>query len=841
MTLRPTLPIDSLLPRIITLLEKQGVVVISSPPGSGKTTRIPPALCQLTDQKIALLQPRRMAARLSCERIAMENNWTVAKEVGYAVRFDRQIGADTKLQVLTEGLFTKLIQFNNNLDGFGIVILDEFHERNLHTDFAAAWIKYLRRTRRPDLKIVIMSATINVEFVSQFFDNAPIIQANGQLYPLEVYHRELSLNYNRPQDFYETMAITIKEALSHSDYQGDVLAFLPGAGEIERLRKILLTMELDLDIFPLHGQLPQKDQDKAVYKGSRRKIILATNIAESSLTVEGVQIIVDSGLAKVMRFDSEVGVDQLSLQRISKASADQRAGRAARQHKGICFRLWTKVDHRRMNDFQAPEILRTDLTDLMLLLMTLLPAEEPLEFPTRWTQESEVYSLKVLELMGALKLNYLTPFGRLLASLNCGHRQGSLLIHGYHSGHFEDAALMASLLEGGDIIKKVSPDQEFDQANCDIAYRLGIFKDRQYYGKNEVNSSHLKRVNKSYQALLKMRKVIQGKSIEILPYLKGRDFDLAQLLLLSYPDRLVERRKNKPFKGKMLGGRGVILSEFSCVKSGSYFLGLNPTNLSNRPKAEAQVSFASKIEASWIRHYFKDRLTIEKIIYDDRNGLSIEKEADCFMGIPVSKLRPLRLSPQEKKEKAINLIISDWDQFLLKFPALNLLHLRLLFLNKYCPQISLPQLDPKVNKEEIRSILELIYDDYNKVDKWKDDLVQDYFFMLMDEAQKDFIDKEAPIFLKLPNGKGVKVLYDHFLRPKISVYLQALLGEDFCPLLGLGQYALTIELLAPNGRAAQVTNNLSQFWKKNYFEVRKELAGRYPKHYWPMDPTEGKG
>ncbi len=478
------LPIDSVIPDVLKHVKGKRALVIVAPPGAGKTTRVPPAvlrngLLAAEHPNLVLLQPRRVAARAVAQRMAQENGWEVGREVGYVVRFEKKIGRETRLRVMTEGVLTRQIVEDPFLTGIGAVILDEFHERSIHTDLAVAMLKEIRATVRPDLMLIVMSATLDAEPVAKFLGDCPIVQSEGRLYPVAISHRPAQ---------HKELPGTIADLVRESDQQGegDMLVFLPGVEEIRRAQRALepVAEDRDLLVLPLHGSLTAQEQIAALRPAPQQKIILATNIAETSLTIEGVRTVIDSGLARVAVYDAQRGMDRLELKRISRASATQRAGRAGRTAPGRCIRLYSEAQERAMAPFERAEVHRVDLASTVLAVHEFGHAE-PRTF--EWYEAPAELSLAAAEglltMLGAISSESggkITRIGELLLALPVHPRIGRLLIEAVASGMTADGATIAALLSEKDILRSqnVPPSERTatHRAESDLIVRMELLR-----------------------------------------------------------------------------------------------------------------------------------------------------------------------------------------------------------------------------------------------------------------------------------------------------------------------------------------------------------------------------
>ncbi|MEA2735088.1 MAG: ATP-dependent helicase HrpB, partial [Humisphaera sp.] len=514
------LPIDSVLPEALAALRAAKSLVLVAEPGAGKTTRVPPAILreQLLSREhpnLVLLQPRRVAARAAAQRIADENGWTVGREVGYQIRFERKISAETRLHVMTEGVLTRQLLDDPYLEGVGCVVLDEFHERSLHTDLAAALLREIRQTVRPDLMIVVMSATLEAEPVAKFLGDAPIVRSAGRTFPVDVLHAGATPRIELPN--------RIARLINDTDDDGDILVFLPGVGEINRtIDAIEASGRRDDLVVPLHGSLSGDEQFAALKPSQRRKIVVATNIAETSLTIDGVTTVIDSGLARVAGFDPQRGMDRLELKRISRASATQRAGRAGRTRPGKCIRLWSAIEDKSLEPFESPEVKRVDLTGTVLALHTW-GHSDPRTFG--WYEPPEeraiAYAEQLLEMLGATtseRNGKITDVGRKLLSLPVHPRLGRLLLAAAEAGMLREGAAIAALLSEKDILRTrtdlhPSERRPTTQGPSDLLIRLDVLESRRR--DHEVDQGSLRQVLKARDELERIGKRVLTPSPRI--------------------------------------------------------------------------------------------------------------------------------------------------------------------------------------------------------------------------------------------------------------------------------------------------------------------------------------
>jgi ATP-dependent helicase HrpB len=600
----PSLPIDEALPRIVDGLRQKRSLVLRAPAGAGKTTRVPPALVKagLADEgRIVVLEPRRLAARSAARRIADEQGWTLGEEVGYQIRFDRREGPRTRILVVTEGILVQRLQQDPFLEDVALVIFDEFHERNLHSDLSLAMCRRVRSEVRPDLGIAMMSATLEPEPIAAFLGDAAVVESEGRLHPVDVRY----LDRPDPRPLPASVAAGVRRALEGSP--GDVLAFLPGVAEIRRTAKLLEDLDggRGIRVLQLYGDLPAERQDEVLRPGTggRRKVVLATNVAETSITIDGVSAVVDGGLAKVMRFDAAVGLDRLETVRVSRASADQRAGRAGRQGHGLCLRLWTRHDDLSLAEYETPEIRRVDLAASALQLLAWgesdLAAFGWFEPPEPAALER---ALETLENLGATVAGKLADLGRTMALLPVHPRVARLLIAGHGAGVPRRAAIAAALLSERDVVlRQPDRDDAAVAAPSDLLDRLDAIEDleRSGYGETALGPVHRGRARQVLRVGRQLERLAE-RHLGQPPRHGGDDAELLRALLPAFPDRLARRRESGAPLAVMVGGRGVRLARHSVVRDAELFLCLELDRGRSGERSEALVHQASAIEAEWI-------------------------------------------------------------------------------------------------------------------------------------------------------------------------------------------------------------------------------------------------
>lgn len=848
----PVLPIDEDIARIVEAVATSRHTVIEAPPGSGKTTRVVPALAgsavrslskleSVADEKVLLIQPRRIAARTAAERIAAEHGSATGQWAGYHVRFDRKISAATKIVAMTPGILLRRLQSDPILEDVSVVVLDEFHERSLEYDLLLGMLWRIADQLRPDLKLVVMSATLDTQSVLEYLPDAKRIVTEGRAYAVEIKHGRFDASRNRTGTFEHIVAATADGITRMaSKFDGDVLAFLPGVGEINEVSRRLdmVAVKHDWHVIQLHGSLSPEKQSEALSKSSRRKVILATNIAETSLTIDGVRIVVDSGYARVQRTDARTGLNRLQLEPISQASAGQRAGRAGRTAAGVCYRIWDEITGRSRPEYLSPEILRVDLTSATLQLLCW--GESDLNaFPwvTSPTAESLNNALATLEHLGALTDQRPNDLAKQLVSLPLDPRLGKLMIVGGELKIKQDAALAAALLSERDVVLR---DQWRPTGECDITARLALLKNVR--SSPTVHTAGAAQVQRAAKQLLREYDERGGSTLAAPEIDTGSltpEQRLRFALLAAFPDRVAKRRQHGSPRGTMVGGKGVQLAKQSGTKKSEYFLCLDL----DAKGAEAQIRIASPVDGAWLQG--ENRRAVVERFFNPTLAAVVSRRREYWCDLMLSE-QPVETEADE--DTARTLAQHAAQKFFQLLPKKNK------DLMQWCARVEwlrheLVKGDTKNEEVELPSfegaqcaaMLENWCYGLRTFDQLKqlpwDSLLPS---QLSSEAKKK-LDTMAPPKIQLPRGRWVNLVYEPNKAPVLAAKIQELFGWHETPRLAGGRTPLLLHLLAPNGRPQQVTDDLASFWKNTYPVVRRDLRGRYPKHAWPENPlTDSK-
>ena len=860
--------------------------VLVAPPGSGKTTLVPPALRAAGaggSQRIVMLEPRRIAARAAARRIAELGGWRLGAEVGYQVRFERRASGATGILVVTEGILVQMLQADPFLAGIGVLIFDEFHERSLAADLSLAMARRVQREVRPDLALVAMSATLDPGPLSAFLGGCPVIAAEGRRqHPVEiVYLDERDERDERrvapappggERSCSSLVADGVRRALAAT--AGDVLAFLPGVGEILRTADALadLAARHDLAVLPLYGDLPPERQDEVLRPADRRRVVLATNVAESSITVEGVSAVVDSGLARRLRYDPAAGIDRLELARISRAAADQRAGRAGRQGPGLCLRLWPAREQAARPPYETPEIARVDLAGPALQLLawgeTDLAAFGWFEAPAA---ESLAAALRLLARLGALHEGGaggagLTRLGRRMARLPVHPRLGRLLLEGERLGEPRDAALLAALLAERDPFvrpprRRAAPGRPAERpapaahvSRSDLLDRLDALLRWETAGAREgpgergagtgapgsLNPAAARFVLRARDQLAELAgreraaaaaETSTGSGSGPPAAAEARDDALLRALLAAYPDRLARRRAPHDPRALMVGGRGVRLAEQSAVTAAELFLCVEIAPGSGGQQAEDLVTLASEVAPAWLPAE-RLRVTVETVFDPARERVAAWRRTRYE-----DLLLDEREVPPPDPESAAAMLAAAAAARLpaalpLDEPAVAAFLARARCLADWMPELALPRLDD----EAIAALLPELARGRRSFAELRRAPLLEQLRGALGHAQLAALDREAPERLAVPSGSRIRLVYEAGKPPVLAARIQELFGLAETPRIAAGRVPVLLHLLAPNLRPQQVTADLRSFWENTYPQVRRELQGRYPRHAWPQDP-----
>jgi ATP-dependent helicase HrpB len=844
------LPIDSSLPEIVNRLAGRSLVLVA-PPGSGKTTRVPPAilrsgLLSAEYPSVIVLQPRRVAARASAARIAEEQGWLLGEEVGFQVRFERRLSRQTRLRFLTEGVLTRQLLADPFLENVGAVILDEFHERNLNSDLALALVRQVRQTVRPDLIVVVMSATLDAGQVSNYLDGCPIVRVDGGIHEVSVQYRPV----NRPADA-EHIVPLIEERLLDCRDSGHLLVFLPGFAEIRRVGRRLepTAARFDAVVLPLHGSLPAEEQDRALRPSDRRKIILSTNVAETSLTIDGVTTVIDSGLARTVRYDGARGIDRWETLRISRASADQRAGRAGRTGPGTCIRLWSEREERGRPEFEQAEIHRVDLSSSVLALHAW-GVRDPVQFdwfePPKPERLAEAERLLLLLAGLAGEPPRITPLGEAMLALPVHPRLARLIVAARECGRTREGTTIAALLSEKDIrISSRSPGKAGVPGTrppsaglaSDILNRLDLLAEAEA-ARFESSLRNRGIDPAGARQVARLRDDLLGRSRrhserEPQSDLEADD-DLLKWIFLAYPDRLVKRR-GVHGTGVMVGGRGVCLAPGSVVRDAELFVAIDARDVRRGGVLEAQVELASMVRLEWLEELFPAHLRRERLTRYDEARQRVVTTTQLWYHDLI--LREDVGPPAESERSGLHLAEALHSQAADIFrhnPKSAQWMARAEFVRHAVPELNWPDFDDDVLYE----ILEAVCQGKSRLEEIEQADLVPFLQSRLTPAQSRELHESAPPSLSLPSARLARLIYEPGRPPILAVRLQELFGWSETPRVARGRVPVLLHILGPNNRPVQITNDLKSFWTTTYHQVRRDLRRRYPKHAWPEDPLQ---
>jgi ATP-dependent helicase HrpB len=829
------LPIDDVLPALGRALASHGGVVLQAPPGAGKTTRVPLELLHapwLAGQRLVMLEPRRLAARAAARRMATALGETVGETVGFRVRGESRVGPRTRIEVVTEGVLTRMLQSDPTLEGTGALLFDEFHERHLQGDVGLALALQTQSLLRPDLRLLVMSATLDGAAVASLLGNAmlgdallgdaPVITSVGRAFPVQV-------RYRAPREGQRVEGAVTAAILSALDADdGDVLAFLPGTAEIRRTASLLERERLSPDVIvaPLFGDLPSAVQDAAIAPAppGRRKVVLATSIAETSLTIEGVRIVVDSGLARVPRFSPRTGMSRLETVRVSRASATQRTGRAGRTAPGVAYRLWGAEEEAHLPAHATPEILAADLTALALDL-AVAGVRDPAAL--RWLDAPPASALaharSLLRQLGALDASDgITPHGDAIARFGIHPRLAHMLVRGLALGDGATACVLAVLLDERDLLRRDAPLRD-----PDLVTRVLLIAGDPAIDPGLADRDLLHRVRERVRTLRRQL----GVAAAAVP----DAFAVGWLLALAYPDRVAQRRDADGDRLLMRNGYGAVLPEGGALARAPF---LAIAELDGRVP-QAHVYLAAALERDDLLRVLGEQVEVQEVVEWDASAGQVRTARVERLGAIVLRDVSVRAVDEVHLAHVARVLcnaIARGDGVALPWTAsARQLQARIGFLRQLegdaWPDVGHDALTASLDAwllphlHGLRRAAEVQRLDLGRI-----------LTDALDWSQRRALDELAPTHVAVPTGSRIPVDYADPLAPSIAVRLQELFGLAETPAVGGGRVPLVLQLLSPAHRPVQVTRDLAGFWRSSYFAVRKDLRGRYPRHPWPEDP-----
>ncbi|OQX34629.1 MAG: ATP-dependent helicase HrpB [Oceanospirillales bacterium LUC14_002_19_P2] len=826
----PSLPVTEVLPDIANTLSQHDRLLLKAPTGAGKTTLVPLYLLDAAwrgDGKILMLEPRRLATRAAASRMAQLLNEPVGKTVGYRMQLDSKTSGETRIEVITEGILTRMLQHDPALSGVSLVIFDEFHERSLQADLGLALaLQSQQGYREPDdpLKLLVMSATLDTPGLAELLD-CPVISSEGRSYPVTVHYNERPLPPGDVRAACDHMVDTISQVILQEE--GNLLAFLPGSAEIRRVADGIQGKGLPahIDVYPLHGSLSQAEQDQAIQPSpsGRRKIVLASAIAETSLTIDGIRLVVDAGLMRLPRFDPRTGMTRLDTIRVSKASADQRKGRAGRLTPGKCYRLWTEHEHQQLLPFSPPEIADADLAPVVLELLNwgMSDCDEP-DWVTSPPKAAVEQGCQLLQALGAIEYKshrwVITSHGLAMAETGLHPRLAHMVLTARRQGLDYLAAQLCVLLTEKDPVRGYASERPLD-----IRLRLALLDGEPVPGLSidQPAVKQLRRLSDRWARRLQAKKPVAYPTEAI-----------ATLLACAYPDRIA-RRKAQSGQFLLSAGQGVAVPDHDPLAASEYLV--IPSLGGQRKQSNATAFLAGELQPEQISALYPERLETHDSIRWDKSTKSVVANREVHFGALVLERQPLASPSAEAISTALIDGIRQTGLHTLPWTRESE-QMR----QRICCVAQFGQGWPDVTEtallQSLESWLAPFLSGMTKLDHLKKiDLVA-CLKALLDWQSQQQLEREAPERLKVPSGSQIRIDYSNPAEPRLSVKLQELFGLLETPVICSGKLPVTIELLSPAMRPVQTTRDLKNFWNTTYYDVKKDLKGRYPKHYWPDDP-----
>ena len=810
-------PIAGLLPEILRSLQSHSRLVLEAPPGAGKTTQVPLALLQADwrgDGRILVLEPRRVAARAAAGFMAMQLGERVGDTIGYSIRFENKVSAATRVEVLTEGILTRLLQEDPTLDGVAAILFDEFHERHLSGDLGLALALDVQSQLRPDLRIVVMSATLDGENLARLID-APRLSSAGRSFPVEVAH------FPARRD--EALPFQVRRCVedAFARHPGDVLVFLPGQREIADVQRLLVDLDVlaQAQVLPLHGELPLERQSEAlsVDPGGRRRVVLATNVAESSVTLPAVRVVVDSGLAREPRFDPNSGFSRLQTVAISQASADQRAGRAGRVAAGHCYRLWPQSQ--RLEPMRTAEIAQSELSTLALELAAW--GSSALCFVDAPPAGAMAAGRELLQRLGALdEATRITALGRDMLALGTHPRLAAMLLSARGDEQRAIACDLAALVEARDPLLRSRRDDWAVRWQALSAFRVGRTD-------ADANRGALAAIDQA-SSQWRRRLRFAGRPPSELPA-----HALGDVLLHAFPDRIARQHASDPRRYQLANGRMARIFDDSAL-FGEPWIVASELRFDHR---DSLVQRAAPLDEASLRRDFPQRFVERDFVHRDPRTHALQARREVRFDRIVLSSRPAgKLDPQMAAEALceavgdVGLDALPWTEGLRQWRE------RVRCLREWAPEQGLPDLSDEALLDAREQWLQPALLGKTRLEALDEAGFSEALKTLLDWNQRQALEGLAPRAIGVPSGMERAIRYQHGQEPVLSVKLQELFGLADTPSICAGRVPLTLHLLSPGGKPLQVTRDLRGFWNRTYPEVRKEMKARYPRHPWPDDP-----
>jgi len=842
------LPIYEIENEIVAGVREQKRLIVSAPTGSGKSTQVPQILLEhglLGDGQVVVLQPRRLATRLLAARVAWERKVELGREVGYQIRFENVTSPETRIRFVTEGVLLRQIVQNPKLPGVDAIIFDEFHERHLYGDITLARALDLQESERPDLKLLVMSATLDAARIEEYLRPCRVLESQGRTFPVRI-------DYSSSPSYAEKHPIWDQAAGAFSDFvrsggEGDVLVFMPGGFEIFQTIEAIRHCDESRGfvLLPLHGELPPREQDAAVARYDLRKVVVATNVAETSLTIDGIRCVIDSGLARIPRYDPHRGLNTLLIEKISQASADQRAGRAGRTAPGACLRLWSSEEHGHRHPQELAEVKRLDLAEVALTLKAA-GVEDLRKF--RWLEPPEEAALanaeQLLSDLGALDTHRpglpISPLGRKMLAFPLHPRYSRMLLAAQDHKCVYQACLVAALTQGRDLLLR---NIDHDTARCreDLLGEKAtsdfwiLMRAWSYASQNNFQLSACRRLGVHMVTARQIGPLFQ----QFLDIAKRERLDitmhgipdeaLQKCILTGFSDRVARRLDSGTLRCDLVHGRRGVLTRESAVQQSALLVVAEVREVEGKDKSvNTLLSLATAVEEPWLRELFPEDLAgVQRVFYDAATKRVYAEEQLRFRDLPIGTRRvdppPAAEAARLLSEEVLagRLVLKEWNHEVEQWIV------RLNLLSQWCPELGLPPItDP-----DRRHLIEQLCHGAVGYKDIKDKPVKPVVKSWLSPAQDALLEKHAPERITLANGRTPKVTYES-VSPFVAVKIQDLYDVNNSPRIAMGKVPLLVHILAPNMRPVQITQDLAGFWREHYPRVKQELQRKYPKHTW---------
>jgi ATP-dependent helicase HrpB len=844
--MREQLPIYEIEPQIVARLKESQRLILQAPTGSGKSTQVPQMLLEhgfLDQGQVVLLQPRRLAARLLAARVARERGAELGREVGYQIRFEHRAGPETRIKFVTEGILLRQMVQDPTLQGIAALIFDEFHERHLYGDITLAHALDLQEGTRPDLLILVMSATLEAGALEHYLQPCRVLASEGRVFPVEIEYAPRRLGPNSAPVW--EMAAEAFSRYVRSGGPGDILVFMPGGFEIQQTIEAIrhCPESKGFILLPLHGELAPADQDAAVARYESRKVVVSTNVAETSLTIDGIRLVIDSGLARLPRYDPNRGINTLLIEKISRASADQRAGRAGRTAPGVCIRLWSQPEHLERPVHELPEVKRLDLAEVAL---TLKAAGIPDLRRFRWLEPPAEQSLQDAETLladlGALDHHgHITETGRKMLAFPVHPRYSRMLLAAQEYKCVTQACLVAALTQGRDLLvrnvgkeARAFRDLMFgERAVSDFFILMRAWK---YAANNHFNleacrhagihALTARQVGPLHEQFLRIAEQ-EGICVQPSPV---PDEALQRCILIGFSDRVARRLDEGTLRCELVHRRRGVLARESSVQDSTLLVAAEVREVEGAEQSlNTLLSLATAIQADWLRELFPDEIQQESRVYYDAATKRVYAEEQVWFRELALSSRRLEPPPEDASARILaeevaqgRLVLKNWDHNVAQWI------LRVNLLSRWCPELALPV----IQDEDRRHLIEQICLGAVSYKEIKDRAVKPVVASWLSDAQQELLDKHAPERVSLSNGRQPKVVYVADGPPYVSLRIQELYDVQTAPRIAMNRVPVLVHVLAPNMRPVQISQDLANFWKEHYPRIKQELQRKYPKHQW---------